>query len=125
PAPGAAPPEVVVVGGRISWLTVGVAVVLVAGVLLRFFTRSQLWLDEALSVNIARLPVSRIPDALRHDGSPPLYYLLLHGWMALVGTGTLAVRALSGLVAVITLPVIWIAGRRLGGRPVAWVATLL
>src|SRR5205085_2806970 len=44
-------------------LTVAVAVVVVVGVALRFLTSSHLWLDEALTVNIAKLPLSRIPDA--------------------------------------------------------------
>ena len=69
-------------------LVVGVGVVLVvaAGMVLRFWTRSGLWLDEALTVDIARLPAARqIPDALKHDGAPPLYYFLLHFWMRLFG----------------------------------------
>jgi mannosyltransferase len=94
-------------------------------VALRFLTASHLWLDEALAVNIARLPVSRIPNALRHDGSPPLYYLLLHGWMAVFGAGDLAVRAFSGVVATATLPLIWLAGRRIGGRAAATAAVLV
>ena len=65
------------------------------GVVLRFYPDTPLWLDEALSVNIARLPVGDIPAALRLDGHPPLYYVLLHGWMAVFGEGNAAVRALQ------------------------------
>ena len=78
------------------------------------FSTSELWLDEALSVNIARLPVGDMLDALRHDGHPPLYYLLLHAWMAVVGEGDTAVRALSGILGVATL-LAYIAGRRMAG----------
>ena len=53
------------------------------------------WIDEAISVGIASHPLTEIPGALRQDGSPPLYYLLLHEWMALVGTGEEETRALS------------------------------
>ncbi|HEX5366995.1 MAG TPA: glycosyltransferase family 39 protein [Acidimicrobiales bacterium] len=88
----------------------------VVGLVARFVQRSPLWLDEALSVNIARLPVGDLLDALRHDGHPPLYYLLLHGWMDLVGESDAAVRALSGAFSVAALPLAWIAGRRLAGR---------
>jgi hypothetical protein len=104
---------------------VAVAVVIAAGLLLRFWTRSGLWLDEALTVNIARLPLHDIPDALKHDGAPPLYYYLLHFWIVLFGQSNDAVRAFSGLVAVITLPVAWLCGRRLGGRAVAWTMLVL
>jgi len=102
-----------------------VAVVVAIGVAARFTAFSHLWLDEALSVNIAHLPLSRLPDALRHDGAPPLYYVLLHGWMEVFGTGTIAVRALSGLFAVAALPFMWIAGRRLGGKRLAVAAVVI
>lgn len=103
---------------------VGLALAVAAGVALRLYTVSELWLDEALSVNIAALPLSEIPDALRRDGAPPLYYVLLHGWMQVFGDGNFAVRALSALFGVLALPLAWIAGRRLAGRPGA-VASLL
>lgn len=96
-----------------------VVVAVAAGIALRFVTRSELWLDEALSVSIARLPLGDLPEALRHDGAPPLYYVLLHGWIDVFGDGNVAVRALSGIFAVAALPLAWAAGRRLGGRPVA------
>ncbi|MBK9178125.1 MAG: glycosyltransferase family 39 protein [Acidimicrobiales bacterium] len=106
-------------------VAVAVGVVLAAGLVLRFLTRSPLWLDEALSVNIARLPLGDIPEALRRDGHPPLYYVLLHGWSAMVGGGDAAVRAFSGLAAVACLPLAWLAGRRLGGTSAAWATTIL
>ena len=40
------------------------------------------WIDEGLSVGIADRPLGDIPLALREDGSPPLYYMLLHFWLA-------------------------------------------
>ena len=104
---------------------VAVATVLVVAVVLRFWTTSDLWLDEALTVNIARLPVHEIPTYLRRDGAPPLYYVLLHFWMGIFGTSDLAVRSLSGVLGLATLPLVWLAGRRLGGPVAAWAATLL
>ena len=98
-------------------------VAIVAGLVLRFVTRSPLWLDEALSVNIAKLPIGQIPAALRHDGHPPLYYVLLHAWMSVFGSGDVAVRALSGLFAVATLPLAWVIGRRRGGPRLGWLFT--
>ena len=102
------------------------AVCLIAiGIGLRFFTLSDLWLDEALTVDVARLPLHELPNALKHDGAPPLYYVLLHFWMRVFGQGDFAVRSLSGLTSVIALPFAWAAGKRLGGRPTAWAALLL
>jgi hypothetical protein len=102
-----------------------VGLVVAAGLLLRFWTRSGLWLDEALTVDIARLPLHEIPNALKHDGAPPLYYYLLHFWIVLFGQSNVAVRSLSGLFAVVTLPVAWLCGRRLGGPTVAWTTLVL
>jgi mannosyltransferase len=102
-----------------------VGAVLAATVVLRFWTRSDMWLDEALTLNLARLPLHQLPQALRHDGAPPLYYALLHYWTDLFGTSDLAVRSLSGLFGVASLPLAWLAGRRLGGRLVAWATTLV
>lgn len=113
--------------------------------MLRFVAKSPLWLDEALTVNISSAPLSRIPALLRHDGAPPLYYVLLHFWMKAFGTGDLATRSLAGVIGVINLPVAWLAGYRVGsawwrldeldptersalehkGRVTAWGVTLL
>ncbi len=106
-------------------LCVATAGVLAVGLVLRFWTRSDLWLDEALTVNIARLPLHDLPSYLKRDGAPPLYYVLLHVWIGWFGTSDVAVRALSGVTGVITLPFVWLAGRRLGGRTLAWAAMLL
>jgi mannosyltransferase len=99
--------------------TVGIGFALATGVLLRFLTSSHLWLDETLTVNIAHSPLAGgsgpdLFDRLRHDGAPPLFYVLLHFWMQVAGTSEIAVRALAGLLSVATLPLAWLAGRRVG-----------
>jgi mannosyltransferase len=103
----------------------GIAAATGAGLVLRAVAPEGLWLDEAQAVAIARLPLGEIVGALREDGAPPLYYLVLHGWMAAFGTGDVAVRALSTVLAVAAVPLAWIAGRDLGGRRTAVAATLL
>ncbi len=120
------PEEVPTLTGRTrTAVGVGVGLVVAAGLFLRFWTRSGLWLDEALTVDIARLPLHEIPNALKHDGAPPLYYYLLHFWIVLFGQSNDAVRSLSGIFAVITLPVGWLCGKQLGGRAVAWTMLVL
>lgn len=111
------------------WLAVLVVLCVIAGVILRFVTTSALWLDEALTVNIATVPLDELRTALEQDGAPPLYYVLLHFWTELFGTGDVAVRALSGVFAVAALVPMWFAARRLAraddptnGRRVAWIA---
>jgi mannosyltransferase len=105
-------------------MVVGAVAVVVAGIALRFVARSHMWLDEALTLNISRLPIGQIHEALRRDGAPPLFYYLLHFWTGAFGTSDTAVRALSGVLSCATLPFVWLAGRRLGGKTVA-VASLV
>jgi mannosyltransferase len=104
----------------------GLAVLVLLSVVLR--TRELgigFWIDEGLSVGISDRPLGEIPDALRLDGSPPFYYMLLHVWMAVAGTSEEAVRALSVLCAVLTVPVAWWAARGLFGTRAAWMAAVL
>lgn len=97
----------------------------VIGVVLRGWPRSALWLDEAQSVAFARLPLQAIPGALREDGAPPAYYLLLHGWMEVFGDGDASVRALSAVISLLALAALGVAANRLAGHEVALVAMVL
>lgn len=111
-----------------GWVVAGAvagAAIVIVGLAARFLAPNGLWLDEALSVNIAKLPLGQLPGALLEDGSPPLYYVLLHWWMLVFGQGEVAVRALSGLASAAALPLLWSAGRRLGGPRAGWAALLL
>lgn len=101
------------------------AVVVAASAIGRFVVGSELWLDEALSVNISKLPIGEIGEALRHDGHPPLYYVLLHAWMSVVGETNGAARALSGVISLATLPLAYLVGRRLGGVRLGWTVALV
>lgn len=104
-------------GGRATTvLTVLCWVAIVVGALLRFVPRGDLWLDEALSVNIAGGPLGDITDALRRDGHPPLYYALLHLWTTIGGDGSWWVRALSGVIGIASIPVAALAGARVARR---------
>ena len=106
-------------------IAVVVAGIVAVGVGARFVTKSDLWLDEALSVNIARLPFGDIAGWLKHDGAPPLFYWMLHAWTSVFGTSNVAVRSLAGVAGVIALPLAWCCGRRLGSNRTAWIAVVL
>ncbi len=83
------------------------------------------WVDEGLSVGIADRPLTDIPGVLHQDGSPPLYYGLLHIWMSLYGSGEKATHTLSLVFALAAVPVaFWGAGLVFGTRA-AWFAAVL
>lgn len=83
------------------------------------------WIDEGLTVGISSHPFVDIPHVLRQDGSPPLYYLLLHGWMRLFGQSEVATHELSLLFALACVPAAFWATQSLFGRRAGWIAATL
>src|SRR3954462_5672135 len=76
------------------------------------------WIDEGLSVGIADRPLGDVPLALREDGSPPVYYMMLHFWLDVAGSSEVGVRSLSLLFALRAVAagywggkVVWGSGR--------------
>ncbi|MFN2609104.1 MAG: hypothetical protein ABR511_14625 [Acidimicrobiales bacterium] len=83
------------------------------------------WVDEGMSVGISSHALSAIPHLLTHDGSPPLYYVLLHAWMAVFGSSEPATHLLSLLAALATVPVGLWAGWSLRDRRTGWILAVL
>jgi uncharacterized membrane protein len=101
--------------------------IIALGGFLRFYRIGSegLWLDEAFSVWMGRQPVGQMLGWLvRIDQHPPLYYLLLHAWMCL-GDGEAAVRALSALCSTLTIPAVYLLGRRLLDERAGLLAALI
>jgi mannosyltransferase len=106
------------------------AAILLAALAVSLFLRTlalgdSFWMDEGLSVGIGSQPFLDIPGGLRRDGSPPLYYMLLHAWMEVVGNGQSATQGLSVLIALLTVPVGLWAGWSLFGRRAGIFCALL
>lgn len=78
--------------------------------------RASFWMDEALSVGIASHPILDIPQVLKRDGSPPLYYMTLAAWMGWFGRTEAATHALSLTFALAAIPVGAWSGWKLFGR---------
>lgn len=108
------------------WMTVGMAALIALSLFLRTkYIDGQFWDDEGLSVGIASHSLSAIPGVLRHDGSPPLYYMLLHVWMQIFGSSGIETHALSDLVAFLSIPLGLWAGWSLFGRRAGFYAAVL
>lgn len=109
---------------------VGLASLLVGASVLRLWglgTRS-LWFDEAYSVYVSRKAASAITSLLEaYDTHPPLYYFLLHAWVAAFGGSEVVVRSLSVLAGVLGVLGTFVLGSRVarngvGGLAAAFVA---
>jgi mannosyltransferase len=115
-------------GGVWRAVPVILGLAVLAGLVLRFAAGQALWLDEAQSVEIARLPLTganSLWQGLREDGSPPLYYLLLHFWTEVFGTGSRTVRGMSALLNLASAVPLWFLARRVIGLRPARVAMLV
>lgn len=111
-----------------TWLTTAgllVVLILLSAYVRTLFISGQFWMDEAITTGIASHPLSQIPTVLRQDGSPPLYYLLLHFWIQAFGGSEAATHALSLLFGLLTIPVGMWAGWSLFGRRAGVMAAIL
>lgn len=89
--------------------------ILLAAAATRFYKlgASALWIDEATSVALARMPWTRFLKTLwEYEANMSLYYLLLRGWMHF-GTSEAALRSLSALAGVAGVAAIFFLGRKL------------
>jgi mannosyltransferase len=117
---------------RLSRTNIGITFILlgifIAGAYFRLYEigSKTIWLDEAFSIFMATKPV---PEMLRLvieiEKHPPLYYLLLHAWMQIGDDSAAWVRAFSALFGILTLPVIYLAGKQLASRKAGILAALI
>ncbi|HZU05692.1 MAG TPA: glycosyltransferase family 39 protein [Chloroflexota bacterium] len=101
--------------------------ILLVGLALRLWElgRESFWLDEAGRAAIAALPLPAIPAGVRAiELSPPLYHLLLHGWVQVVGGDDYAVRLLSALLGASAIPAVYALAAALCGSRTALLAAL-
>lgn len=101
--------------------------VIAGGTALRFLylTRKSFWLDEGVSVTLARLDFANLLHILwRREANMAFYYALLRIWLHF-GSGDYFVRALSALISVAAIPVIYLLGKRLFGSAAGLFAAAL
>lgn len=85
-----------------------------------------LWYDESFSVLFARTEWAVFWDVTwAKELNALLYYLLLRGWINLFGLSEAAMRSLSLLCMVVTVPVVALIARRLFDGRAAVVAAVL
>jgi len=126
------PNQAIQVPGETSVLTparigllLGVATIIGAVLRLHLLAARSLWIDEAASVSFATLSGKAFLKTLwGYQGNMALYYTVLHGWIHL-GDSEFAVRSLSVLCGVLTIPAIYLLGARLFDRVTGLTAAAL
>src|SRR5207247_8551411 len=84
--------------------------VLAAAIRLYRLTALSLWEDEGFTAYVASGPLSAIGMWCGIDFAPPLYYVLLHFWIALFH-GDFGLRLFSVACGVLAIPLIYLCGR--------------
>jgi len=111
-----------------EWFRVGGFLVVLCAISVFIRTRyigGQFWMDEGITVGISSHSLSAIPGVLRMDGSPPLFYLVLHVWMSMFGNSEVATHTLALLFGMLTVPVGLWAGWSLFGKRAGMMAAVL
>lgn len=104
------------------------AALLLLGAFLRFYTlgSKSIWLDEAFTLWVAKHPFPAVWDWIaRIDQHPPLFYLLLSGWVKLFGDSETAIRSLPALLGTLTLPLFYLLANRVASKTGSLFALLL
>lgn len=116
-----------IVSRRTLLLRGALLLVLLTATGLRFFNLAtqSLWHDEGNTARLVERSIPLIIEGAAGDIHPPGYYLLLHGWRALIGEREFALRAYSAFCGVLTVAVAAALGRRVGGLPVALGAAVM
>ncbi len=101
--------------GAEAWRSL--VVVFLIGLALRLWGLGQesLWADEYYTLLTASQPsfgavMDRVVNAEPH---PPLYFLIMHAWLALAGTSDIALRLPSALAGALTVPLLFLLMRLL------------
>ena len=87
----------------------------------------SIWWDEGHSIAMAAAPLSQIATLPGMDVHPPGYFWALHLWAGVFGSSEFALRFLSLVLSVLTIPLIarFVRDFLVGNRTTAWHASAL
>ena len=102
--------------------------ILLLAAAVRFYdlTAAAIWGDEGSSLLLARYSLGEIWRHAAYDVHPPLYFMLLHGWIGLFGDGIFALRSFSALAGIAAVGLgIWLVDRLATRRAAIFAGLLL
>jgi len=107
--------------------TIALLVLIIAlGSFLRIYGlgAESIWLDEAHSVRVSSENLASVVRATTGHHLP-LYFVILHFWMSLLGTSEVAVRSLSAILGIISIPLIYYVGSQFFNKRVGLIGSFL
>lgn len=121
---GAAPQRT---GGMSKWWPLFTITVFAAVLRLGTLGSQSFWYDEAFTpVHVLRAGLGATLHNVAHtENTPPLWYVLEWAASRVLGTGVVALRLLSALAGIATVPVAWAIACELAGRRAAIVTAAL
>ncbi len=95
-----------------------ILILLWAGFFLRLYRIDvqNIWWDEARNIDVASRPWLAIAGSPELDIHPPIYFYILHAWTGIFGYSEFAVRSLSAFFGLLSAPLLFVLGRRVGRR---------
>jgi len=98
------------------------------GFFLRFYDLGgeSYWFDEIMSLHFSQQDLGSILNLPAYEAHiPPLYYILLHFWIGLVGTSEFALRSLSALFGSLSIFALYKLGKYLFNVKIAIYSSLI
>jgi mannosyltransferase len=110
-----------------AWWPLAALTLLAAALRLPTLGTQSLWYDEAFTpVHVLHASLGATLHAVSQtENSPPLWYMLEWGFTRVLGSGAVALRLLSALAGIATVPLAWGVGSELAGRRAAVATALL
>lgn len=102
-----------------SWWPLPALILLAALLRLGTLGEQSFWYDEAFTpVHVLRASLgATLHNVVHTENTPPLWYVIEWGVSRVLGSGVVALRLLSALAGIATVPVVWAIGCELQGPP--------
>jgi 4-amino-4-deoxy-L-arabinose transferase-like glycosyltransferase len=85
----------------------------------------SLWLDEAISANVAKMPIGEIVKNFSvGDFHPPIFYWFLDLWTKFFGSNVIVLRLSSVLFSLVTIYFVYLIGNKIKNKKIGILAAL-
>ena len=106
--------------------TASILLVILLGTALRLHDlgAESYWFDEVYTVHMAQRSVDQLLAVNELDW-PPVYFVLIHYWVRLLGTTEMATRLFSAVAGIVSIALTYLVGCELFGKNVGLLSALL